>query len=101
MQMEKERCCVNQGPFFGRGAEKRMFNTSELFPAYLSSVLLETLPRDPVVGSGIFGDPLLLSGHLASLALSQAGPSPSGAVVMGHSKVAHVGDAGCVHGWAG
>lgn len=61
-------------------------------------MLLETLLRDPVVGSGIFGDPLLLSGHLAALALSQAGPSPSGAVVRGNSKVAIVGDAGCFHG---
>lgn len=101
MQMEKERCCVNQGPFFGEGGEKRIFNTSELFPAYLCSVLLETLPRDPVLESGIFGDALLLSGHLVTLALPQAAPSPSGAVVMGQSKVAIAGDAGCVHGWAG
>lgn len=51
-----------------------------------------------MVGSGIFGAPLLLSGHLATLALPQAGPSPSGAVVRGNSKVTIVGDAGCVHG---
>lgn len=31
MQMEKERCCVNRGPFLGREGEKRIFNTSKLF----------------------------------------------------------------------
>lgn len=98
MQMEKERCCVNQGLFLGRGGEKGIFNTSELFPAYLSSVLLETLLRNPVVGSRIFGNPLLLSVHLATLALPQAGSSPSGSVFMGQSKVTIAGDAGCVCG---
>lgn len=66
---------------------------SKLFPACLSFMLLGAPPRDPAVGSGIFGDPLLLSGHLATLAFPQAGHSPSGAVVTGKSKVTIVGDA--------
>lgn len=82
--------------FWGEGVRKGYsthLSSSLLTP---HSVLLETLPRDPVVD---IWRSLLLSGHLATLALPQAGPSLCG--VMEKSQVSIAGDAGCVHGWPG